>query len=286
MTEGWVQAHITPYFAFDTPLLDFEAVEPAVDFDHVPPALDFSFAGAADAVEEVAGLAFGCQQRICVSQEQQQQTLPTRSIFVLSFVSSGVIKAVSSTSSIVIALGSSSSTSGSAPFLAFSPLFFPPIPPLTLNQLSSPLPSSSHPRPRPASQGFRRARDHDTPYAHTTSVYRDVSSRILHSNLKSVVRSTKKKRKPRITLVDTNTLTCPSRSFLNTSYNPGVENQLPLYLAAFVVYLAGPILAALRPSPRRLRRLHQASSTHPFRPVYLLCLWLGSGDRSKLSRLG
>ena len=245
MTEGWVQAHITQYFAFDTPLLDFEAVEPAVDFDHVPPALDFSFAGAADAVEEVAGLAFGCQQQIYVSQEQQQRTLPTRSIFVLSFVSSGVIKAVSSTSSIVIALGSSSSTSGSAPFLAFSPLFFTPIPPLALNRLSSPLPSSSHPRPRPASQGFRRARDHDTPYAHTTSVYRDVSSRILHSNLKSVVRSTKKKRKPRITLVDTNTLTCPSRSFLNTSYNPGVENQLPLYFG-------------------RLRRLPRG--TYPCRP--------------------
>jgi hypothetical protein len=57
------------------PLLDFEAVEPAVDFDYVAPALELSFAGAADVgllldlVEDVAGLAFGCQQRIYVSQE-------------------------------------------------------------------------------------------------------------------------------------------------------------------------------------------------------------------------
>ena len=113
-TSGWVLAHIIQYFTFDAPLLDFEAVEPAGYFGHVAPALDFSFAGAADAVEEVAGLAFGCQQRICVSQEQQQRTLPTRSIFVLNFVSSGVRGCIVD----IIALGSSSSTSGICTFLS------------------------------------------------------------------------------------------------------------------------------------------------------------------------
>jgi hypothetical protein len=161
-----------------------------------------------------------------------------------------------STSSTVIALGSSSSTSGSAPFFAFSPLFFPPIPPLALNRLSSPLPSSSHPYSRPVSRVFCCGRAHDTPYARTTSVYRDVSSRILHSNFKSVVRSKQKEKDaqkseeaPWLTLTPSHAHPAPS-STPHTTWVSRTDSHSTS--GAFVVYLPVPILAALRPSPRHL----------------------------------
>ena len=65
------------------------------------PALDFGDAGAVElglvlglVEKDVAGLGFGCRQRINVSQERQQQIFPTRSIFALTFVPSNVIGAV------------------------------------------------------------------------------------------------------------------------------------------------------------------------------------------------
>jgi len=119
----------------------------------------------------------------------------------------------------------------------------------------------------------------------------DVSSKILHSNFKSVVRSKQKEKEaqkseevPWLTLTPSHAHLAPSSTPHTTRVSRTNSHSTS---PAFVVYLAVPILAALRPSPRRLCRLHQASSTHPFRPVYLLWLWLGSGDsRSKLSRLG
>jgi len=110
--------HYSQRLIFDKPVLDFEAYPKWISI--TSPALDFCFAGAVEVglvfglVEKhVAGLAFGCRQWIDVSDEQQQRILPTRSILVLTFVSSNVIEAVSSTLSLL----ASSSTSGSASIL-------------------------------------------------------------------------------------------------------------------------------------------------------------------------
>ena len=117
--------HYSQRLVFDTPVLDFEAYPKWISI--TSPALDFCFAEAVEVglvfglvEKDVTGLAFGFRQWIDVSEEQQQRILPTHSIFVLTFISSNVIEAVSSTST--LSLLASSSTSGSASILVFSPL--------------------------------------------------------------------------------------------------------------------------------------------------------------------